>query len=332
MRIIARLIALTSLFVALNAFYSAFLFPEFAAKYADQYGQAMKIKDCDVIYLSASSNFPPTHNSEADPRKISQFVADSFPELRFEAINKPASHAALFERMIDLISTYGEARTFIVTLNMRSFGPSWIDSDLETALSQSMLFYNHRPALLNRMLLGLQAYDNLSKEERMLRVKNHWDRDPLPFAPPHDHVSDWCAEEKWGDWTHPKRQLADQFIKQYAFIITEENPRVRDVDAICNLANERGLTVVFHILAENMETAQELVGSELTGLMEQNAAWLEERYGTKGFSVVNQLKQVSADHFTDKDFPTEHYDEVGRRTIAHGITKTLREALKAHEK
>lgn len=324
MKIALKLISFILLLIALNWVYKQTEFIAFVDDHADQYLQVDKIKNCDVIYISASSNFPPENIQEADPRKISQFISDHFPNLQFEAINKPASHAGVYKDLLLLFPENSEAKTFIITMNMRSFGPSWINSDLETALNESSVFYNKRPVLFNRLLMSLNAYDNKSADERNAIVQAHWSNDILPFDAPKNTVNNWCAVEKWGDWRNPKRQLADQFIKQYGFVIDENNPRVKDFDAICELAEKRGYTLMFNILGENMETADSLVANDLTSLMTQNVDWLVDRYSAKGFKVVNNLNALKTSNFTDKDFPTEHYDEEGRKIIAKHIASALK--------
>lgn len=324
MKITLKLISLVAMLIALNWMYKQSKFIAFVDEHADQYLQLEKIKNCDVIYISASSNFPPENIQEADPRKISQFISDYFPTFQFEAINKPASHAGVYRKLLHVFPKDSEAKTFIITMNMRSFGPSWVNSDLETALNQSNVFYNHRPVLFNRLLLSLNAYDNKPAYERNELVQTQWANDPLPFEAPKNTVKNWCAVEKWGDWRNPTRQLADQFIKQYGFVIDENNSRVKDFDAICEIAEKRSYRLVFNILAENIETADSLVGKDLTSLMTQNAKWLESRYSEKGFKVVNNLHILKASNFTDKDFPTEHYDEEGRKIIAKNIASSLK--------
>ena len=324
MKLVVKILAFGIILLVLNQLYKRTLFIDFVDDHADQYLQVDKIKNCDIIYISASSNFPPEHIEENDPRKISQFVADYFPELQFEAINKPASHAGVYRQLLPLFPEESEAKTFIITMNLRSFGPSWINSDLETALNESNIFYNDRPALINRFLVSLNAYENNSSSERNAVVQEHWSKDPLPYDEPKNTVNNWCAIDKWGDWKNPKRQLADQFIKQYAFVIDEENQRVKDFDEICRIANKRGFKVIYNLLAENIETADSLVGENLTSLIKQNSEWLVNRYTSKGFIVVNNLEVLRASNYTDKDFPTEHYNEKGRKTIAKNIANTLK--------
>ncbi len=327
MKVLIKGIWLLLTLLLLAGIYPKHAYEQFVAEHADQYLQVQKIKDCDVIYLSASSNFASGLARETDPRKISQMIADHFPALQFEAINKPASHAGIHVNLLEMFRENAEAETFIVTMNLRSFGPDWIYSELETPLQQSTLFYNNRLPLINRALVSLRAYDDQSTEERHAQRKSAWADDPLPFDPPQDNVTDWCAVEKWGDWRNPKRQLADQFIKQYGFVLDASNPRVKDFDRMSAMAEEEGWTMVFNILAENLETADSLVGKDLTSLMRRNTQWLVDRYEEKGHELVNNLEQVSHAHFTDKDFPTEHYDDIGRRIIADNVAEGLARAL-----
>lgn len=324
MKLFARAILFLLLFWMLNWVYKKTAWVPFLDAEAEQYLQVEKVKTCDVLYVSESSNFPPANVEERDPRKISQFISDFFPGLQFEAINKPASHAGTYRHLLGILPDDSEIKTIVVCMNLRSFGPSWINSELETALNKANTMYNKRPPLFNRFLVSLNAYDNRSTEEREQIMLAEWQQKNLPFPAPRDCVASWCAVEKWGDWQHPKRQLADQFIKQYAFVIDEENPRVRDFDALAEMAAGRGWNMVFNILAENTEKADSLVGPELTQLMENNVRWLEARYTARGVKVVDNLRALHSKHFTDKDFPTEHYDEAGRKTIANNVALAIR--------
>jgi hypothetical protein len=322
MRYVYKIIACILLLVIANTAYQWHQFDEDVARYADQYHQIMKVQHADVLYLSASSNFAPEDTPEEDPRKISQFLSDHLSnDLRVEAINKPASHAGAYRHYLACLPNTAEVETLVVTMNLRSFGPDWVHSELETALNQANLFYNQRPPLLNRLLLSLKAYDNKSTEERQALRNAAWEHDPLPFDPPKHRVNAWCAVEKWGDWRNPKRQLADQFIKQYGFVVDDTHPRVADFDAIVAESKARNLFLVLHILPENMERAEELVGPELPQLMRMNADWLLERYRAMGVTVVDNLELLGDRHFRDRDFPTEHYDQAGREQIAAAIAK-----------
>lgn len=328
MKIAGKIILTLSLFTALNLIYESTAFQAFVEEEAGQYAQVHKIAACDVIYVSESSNFSPDNSNDTNRRKLSQFISDFYPTLQFEAINQPAAHAGIYRALLDLFPDDAEVKTVVVAINLRSFNADWINSELETALQKSMTVYNHRPPLWNRFLVSLNAYDDTPLEERLERRAWHWDHDPLPYSAPHHNVNAWCAEEKWGDWRDPKRQLADQFIKQYAFVLDENNPRIPDLDAIVEIANERNWNLCFSILAENMEKADSLVGDDLTNLMRSNTEWLKERYKQKGVTVLNNLEELPSEHFTDKDFPTEHYDEAGRKKLATNVAFYL---LKFHK-
>jgi hypothetical protein len=324
MKVFFKISLVLALFFAMNWLYEQTLLKSYLELEAEQYLQMKKIASCDVIYFSESSNFSPDNSNDNDRSKLSQFIAQHYPNQQFEAVNKPAAHAGTYGHLLELIPKDSEVRTIIIAVNLRSFGASWIHSELESALNKSNVMYNQRPPLLNRFLVSLNAYDNASEADRKKQMLSEWGKPNLPYSEPHNTVNNWCAEEKWGDWKNPKRQLADQFIKQFALVIDEENPRVKDLDAIVDLAQKSSWNLVYSIIAEDVIAADSLVGTDLTSLMKSNAAWLESRYSSKGIKVINNLEVLSSAHFVDKDFPTEHYDETGRRIIAEQVAKAIR--------
>lgn len=288
---------------------------------ADQVLQIEKVKNADVIYLSASSNFSPRPKEE-DPRKLSQFIGSFFPNLLFEAMNIPASHAGSHVDLLRFIPKESKIQTVICVINLRSMGPDWLHSSLETALNKQGVMYQSRPPLLNRFFTSLGAYDNKTIEERHAERAILWSSPSLPYPSPRSTVDEWCALYKWGEWTDPKRQLADQYIKQYAYIVDDDNPRIKDFDEIVTLAKERNWNLVFSVLAENVVDAELLAGTELTRLMTMNVDWIRSRYETD-VMVVDNLNLLGPENFHDKDFPTEHYYEEGRKRIASNVAHRL---------
>ena len=101
---------------------------------------------------------------------------------------------------------------------------------------------------------------------------------------------------------------------------------MKDFDRIVELAKERGWNVIFNLMAENIDRANELVGNDLLYLMRQNRDYLINRYGNQeNVTVVNNLADVRNGLFTDQNWTTEHYQEMGRRTIAENVAQALRE-------
>ena len=256
---------------------------------SDQLYQVEKVKNCELVYTSASSNF--SQNEETDKRKLSQFVDEFFPDLAMEAFNIPASHLGYHLTLLKMIPDSSKVKTIVCAINLRSFGADWRNSELETSLNKKAVMYANRPAIVNRFLLSLNAYDNKSASERATDRTNEWDNPNLPYESPKNSVTNWCGLEKWGDWTNPKRQLADQFIKQYAIVIDENNPRIDDLDALVSLAERRDWNLVLSILPENIEKADSLVGKDLTNLIFANTEWLKSRYSS--YSHVSLLNNVN---------------------------------------
>ena len=88
----------------------------------------------------------------------------------------------------------------------------------------------------------------------------------------------------WHGWFDEQGQrgqemtdLACHYIKAHAFQIRDDNPRIKDFDKIVELCKERGWNLVFNILPENVDKANELVGKDLLFLMKQNRDYLVKR-------------------------------------------------------
>lgn len=322
MKWIFKIALFVALVIAMNWQYEQWAYKEYVFREADQVMQIEKVKNADVIYLSASSNFSPRPQEE-DPRKLSQFVGNYFPSLLFEAINTPASHAGSHVDLLRFIPEKNKIQTVVCVINLRSMGPDWLHSSLETALNKQGVMYQSRPPIINRFLTSLGAYDNKTIEEREDERADMWAAPNLPFPSPRTNVNEWCALYKWGEWTDPKRQLADQYIKQYAYVVDENNPRIKDLDEIVSVSKERSWNLVFSILSENIVDAELLAGPELTQLMTMNVEWIKSRYEIDAM-VVDNLNLLEPVNFHDKDFPTEHYNEEGRKRIASNIAHRLK--------
>lgn len=287
----------------------------------------------EVVYVGESSNIT-FREDDVDKRTISDFVSDYYPSVKVGAITKEASHAGIYYELLRNIPENSDVKTVIVTMNMRSFDANWIYSGLETQLQKSMVLIKDYPPLVNRMLLSFSGYDIKTDSEREKQFKDKWKNDILNFSVPfkYKNVIEWdhgMAEEgiKNSDGTinNALTELACHYIKTYAFQIdTLTNPRIKDFDKIVRLAKERHWNLVFNLLAENIEKADQLVGKELVGLMKQNRDLLVKRYSKNNVLVVDNLESVGDDQYVDQNWTTEHYAEKGRRIIAKNVSQTLR--------
>jgi len=122
-----------------------------------------------------------------------------------------------------------------------------------------------------------------------------------------------------------KTNLACHYVKGYAFQIdTLNNPRIRDFNKIIRLAEKRGWNLVFNLMAENTEQAEELVGDDLIFLLEGNRKILIDYFEARGVRVVDNLYAVPDEEFTDRNWTTEHYGEKGRKIVARNVAIELK--------
>lgn len=287
----------------------------------------------EIIYLGESSNITFREN-DIDKGSISDFISDYYPARKFGAITKQASHAGIYYELLQNIPPEAPVKTVVVTMNMRSFNADWIYSDLETPLQKSVVLLKDNPPLVNRFLLTFKGYDIKSKEERELQVKNKRETDTLkfPYTFPYAQVMQWdkAMAEKGiknsdGTLNYPLTELACHYVKTYGFQIdTLTNPRIKDFDKIVALAKKRNWNLVFNLLAENVEKANELVGKDLIFLIKQNRDLLFERYNKNNVLVVNSLESVSDSEYIDRNWTTEHYAEKGRKIIAKQVAEKLK--------
>ena len=334
-KLLIRIGMVLVMLVVLNWVYSKWFFEKDLRKHSDIIELSWDVVDdsCRIIYVGESSNNN-FGKEEVSHRKISAFTADYFPAVKMGDLTKEASHAQTYLYMLKHIPATSAVETVVVTMNLRSFGPLWINSKLETPLRKQLVLLEDRPPLVNRFLLAFKAYPIKTEEEWNELVFEHWRTDTFNIPNfPWRTTADWdygMYSYGWYDFNGQRdwdlTALACHYIKTYAFQIDDDNPRVKDFDAIVDLCRERGWNLVFNLMAENVDKANELVGKDLMSLFRYNRDYLLKRYGNlEGVTVVNNLSLVRDVNFIDQDWTTEHYYEEGRRIIADHLAQTLKD-------
>ena len=288
----------------------------------------------DIIYIGESSNTT-YHIKDSCTKSISTFAADYFPSLILKQVQKEATHAGNYVFLIQHLKENSRVKTVIVTLNLRSFDASWINSRLETSLASTNVLLKNYPPLLNRFLLSLSAYEKKSEKEREESVLFHLKTDPLNFPYPFKYKTahQWDSAMAQGGhlnadgaWDNKKIELACHYIKAYGFdISTETNPRIKDFDKIVQLCKEKNIHLVLNLMAENVQYADSLVGKDLVFLMKRNRDILMKRYNKDGTIVVDNLDLVCGFDYIDQNWTTEHYNQRGRMKIARNLANSLKQ-------
>ena len=258
-------------------------------------------------------------------------------------------------------------KTVVITVNMRSFGPSAMFNGNEASNQQEAIFYSHRTALLNRVFVSLHHYDNRDSRE-MERAKTQWFRtkdlrlDNSTYGRHygithgdgglksdgevwyyHNTVKWWlrdlqrqCAPVSGEADLARVMPMAEAYLKEFAFLLDEENPRVQALDAIVAKCKQEQVNVVFVLLMPNFDHANRLFGEELTQLMDYNMDFLRKRFAgwekeynkgdfKVGYVDVQRLygDWAGGQHYTDQWYPTEHVDAHVRRFIAQKTAEKI---------
>ncbi len=336
----SRLILLLILFVILNQIYVVFFLESDLQKHCKAIGKIRAVdSDTDILYLGESSNTA-FRQDDVDTRPISAMIHDFYPELKVKNVTYEASHAGIYLSLLENISLENENPVVIVTMNMRSFNARWIHSKLENALRKSTLLLENRPAIVNRLLMGLSAYQSGTEAEILEEIQEHWKNDVIrsELELNYESIYEWNRAiaingvlDSLGKWDEAKTQLSAHYVKTYAFSIdTLTNPRIKDFDAIISLSKKRGWKLVFNLMAENTEKAAALHGNQLLSLMESNRDLLHSYFSRKGVLVVDNLELVSDEQFIDQDWTTEHYAQKGRMKIAQHVSSSMSPFLAAY--
>ena len=292
-------------------------------------------KGKDIVYLGESSNHS-YGEDDTDRRFINEMIEDLLPEHHVGKLSKGACHAGIFYDILRNIPESYEVNTAIVTVNMRSFTSEWIYSNLETPLRKEQIMMKKAPALYKRMLIAYKAYPIWTEKERSALIRKGFKKQTftLPHPFPYQNANDWDHGVGYSCTLYNGRQpsidsvaLACHYIKHFTCTLDEHNPRIKDLDNIVKFCKKRGWQPVFNILAENVDQIDSLCGAELLYLLEQNVKYVKDRYESQGVIVVNNLTAVRDADFFDRDFPTEHYKQTGRLTIAKNVAEAIKQRL-----
>lgn len=348
-----RLLIGVILFFVLNFIYERTLYPSDLKKYSSVKTQIdTAFQDGDIIYLGESSNTSFNPWTDTLNQSISDFLQLYIPNKKVKAVTHPAYHPGLFLKMLELLPDGDISKKVIVLgVNMRTCGPSAMFSGNEASNQQEAVFYSKRYPLLSRVFMGLHFYDNRSGLE-MERLKFQWWRtQDLSSVSSYSSALNWMesVNTQMGlDRIEP--HLKDSFqldqissmmgayIKEFAFVLDENNQRLKDIKAIVDHCRKRNVRLIFHILPPNRHHAQMLFGNELIEIMDKNHQFLVKKLqgwdtefidnynlkeATEKVAVPLDYQKYYTDftgsRFTDQWYPTEHYNQTIRQKIAESI-------------
>ena len=337
-KISIRVFVLLVFLLAANQVYRLLFLESDLQEHSDLINLVRELPDsARIVYLGESSNFT-FGDFDINTSRISDLISGYYPDIEFGTISHGALHAGNFKILLNQIPEDSKIETLIVTLNLRSFNSQWIDSKLETSLAKSMVLLKQPPPLFKRSILSFKAYDIKTDDERQKRINKSWEKDEIfLFEKGIETTVDQWAEEILAVpdtiLNYEQRILGMHYIRTYAFEIdTAKNVRIKDFDDIVRKAQKRDWNLVFNLMAENTEKANQLVGPELVRIMRNNALLLGSRYTKMGVTVVNNLESVSDASYLDRNWTTEHYDEAGRKIVAKNVARKMKSIYPSYYK
>ncbi len=296
----------------------------------------------DIIYLGESSNTSFNPWTDTLNQSIGDFLQLYLPDTKVEQVTHEGYHPGLFKKMLNLLDDgLISGKTIVLGVNIRTCGPSAMYNGNEASNQREALFYSRRPALLTRAFMGLHYYDNRNGKE-MEGVKfKYWRTRAFDksFECQYPTALNWIdgIAKIYGDSLPQEiKDMCGAYVKEFSFVIDEENPRVQDLKEIVELCKQKGVKLLFHILPPNREHAGMLFGrlgkdgtiekgNELLKFMDYNHDFLVAKFKSWKVDFIDNyvLSEAKSHRFTDQWYPTEHYDAVIRRNIAESIFKSV---------
>ncbi len=284
----------------------------------------------DVLYLGDCSDLS-TSESDTTHLGVSGILSNYFPEWRVNHISHWGCHAGMYLSLLQMMDETSPVKTVVVTLNLRTFSPASLFSIYENSFIQSKLFMNQQPPLINRFYLASGWYDTLNMEQRNEALHRQLLKQPLQssgvveFA----NTAEWdsaMADGSWkaldGSWDMHRIEAACYAIKDYALILDSLHPRIKDLDAIVELAEQRGWKLMFNLLPENVSHVENLTNSDLTHFIYLNRKFLLHRYRSMGVQVIDNLELLDSEEFIEFT-ANEHYTSSGRTKLAESVARAL---------
>ncbi len=328
--VLPRLLFVALLFVLCNFFYARYFWPDELRQHAPL---AMRIEamadSADVLYFGESSNNSFNPFTDTLTQSMSEFLQGYLPQMRVRDITHSGYHSGMFLALIDLIPTTSPLRTVVVTMNLRNCGPAAIHTTLEPYMQKQKVYYSKRWPLLSRLFLSMRYYDNrdsMERERLKFQAWRTWDIRYPGVKHTYPTARAWYDAVKYSDEegvNRRKRILADDYIKAFAFVLDEHNPRIADFDAMVKLAAARGVKLVFNLVPENVEYARLLLGDALISQIKYNRDFLVHRYQGRGALVVDNLELARGVEFTDQFWTTEHVNARVRHACARNLAKAI---------
>lgn len=331
-KIIPRLGYIAVLLVASIAIYNKWVWPMDRYEHAYFLDQLVQDQDSsDLIYIGESSNFW-SHKDSGDIREISKMIEHKSGR-KVLNLSRSAYHMGIYRPLFSHFNELSQLRDVVLTVNLRTFGPSCVHSTIETSLQKDRIFLLKEMPIIKKMRAVFSLYDNRNEKERDARMWENWTADTLSLNDsilPYHTVKEWCGVTKFpdslGQENMPKRVLADHYVKAYGFNLHKANPRIMDLDAIVALAAQSNYHLHLLILSENTQWADSLAGKDMGNLIRENRDYIIKRYKGKHANVhlIDNLETVPAQYFGEKDWTTEHYFWQGRALIADSVVRSIR--------
>jgi hypothetical protein len=327
-KIASKVLFLTVGLIALNFIYKATLWESDLNTYGGVDKAIKTTKNADILYLGdcSDSYFGPERDHE---KGISQLLDSLLPNKTVATISETGFHAGMFSGILNSLPENTNIKTVVVTMNLRAFSANVLYAFSANSIQQRTIMLKEMPPLFNRFLLTFKPTNIYNGPGLKEQILTHQKTDKIPLAP-YNSLFDWKNAFKKGDyihfdasWTEDKKAKALGHLRNYAYQINPAtNPRIVDFDKIVATAQKKNIQLIFHLLPENIKQTKQLLGSNLTDLINYNRNLLLQRYNTVNITIVDNMELLDDIDFIE-ELPNSHFYYNGRKKMAIEIANSV---------
>jgi len=272
----------------------------------------------DVVYLGDCSDTYCAAGEEGT--SITQYLQAQLPEAKVAGISANGFHSGIYLQLLEALAarTDTTSKKVIVTLNLRSFAPHiYYDYFYSPTIYQQLLLSDpdYSP-FVNRLRLTFNPHKSAVRQELEELAR---EAESVPLFEENSNLQQPSPTE----WK--KRidvdAIAATYINDLAVEINHSNPRLQDLESIAALAKAKNWELWFHLIPLNHEQANQLVGSELQGIAEQNLGFLSNYFGGSNMHFIDNTKLLPATGFMHEESGSHFYagakKEMARSIVEH---------------
>jgi hypothetical protein len=278
----------------------------------------------EVFYLG-DSVVERVSRHDDDQRGLDEIVRESLlGQLKVASVSHTAYHLGVFYHLIRALEKMRQRpKIVILPINLRSFSPQWdlnplwqFDQEVK-ALEQYLADSSYGSSTIKELVKSSEFF-------------SQFDSTPISYPnTPFKYIGQFRAIINTRPETEELRKfrLEQIFTFHYMHQLTPDHPKLMCLDKITQLLLRMNISLVTYITPVNFQAGERYAGEAFSKTSKENAAIVSNiMQPYRQSSQINFLDFshfLGSEYFFNKDDPTEHLNQEGRKKLANVINDAV---------